>query len=134
MFKEEMWQQMELIIGAYETNFESNTIKIPKAWRSRLITHTAYCTLDSYESENDKILMKINCFLDRDDYFLKCVDDSELFTVAIDRKKRIHIPQKYIEICGFEANTPILLIGWGYSFTIQTRRDKIKKEDIDQLE
>lgn len=86
MFKEEMWQQMELIIGAYETNFESNTIKIPKAWRSRVRTHTAYCTFDTYESENDKILMKINCFLDRDDYFLKCVDDSELFTVAIDRK------------------------------------------------
>lgn len=126
---------MIFCIGIYEVEIEkSNVIQIPRAWRKRIEkADSLYCKIDEYECNEDEKLLKMTCSFDRD-YFNNNNDDCELFTIAIDRKHRMHIPKKCMEKCGFEANDFVLLMGWGRFVTIQKERDKLKVTDTDELE
>lgn len=126
---------MVFCIGIYEVEFENNNvIQIPKAWRKRINkTDTLYCKLDEYVSKDDEKLIKMTCSFDRD-YFNDINDNCELFTIAIDRKHRMHIPKKCMEKCGFQADDFVLLMGWGEFITIQAKRDKFKLTDTDEIE
>ena len=126
---------MIFCIGIYEVEIEkSNVIQIPMAWRKRIEkADSLCCKIDEYVSEDDEKLIKMICSFDRD-YFNNNNDDCELFTIAIDRKHRMHIPKKCMEKCGFSENHPVLLMGWGRFVTIQKERDKLKVTDTDELE
>lgn len=126
---------MVFCVGIYEVEFENNNvIQIPKAWRKRINkTDPLYCKPCEYESNEDEKLLKMTCSFDRD-YFNNNNDDCELFTIAIDRKHRMHIPKKCMEKCGFQADDFVLLMGWGRFVTIQKERDKLKVTDTDELE
>lgn len=125
---------MIFCIGIYEVEIEkSNVIQIPRAWRKRIEkADSLYCKIDEYVSKDDKKLIKMTCSFDRD--YFSSIDDCELFTIAIDRKYRMHIPKKCLEICEFAENHPVLLMGWGRFVTIQKERDKLKVMDTDELE
>ncbi len=126
---------MIFCIGIYEVEFENNVIQIPRAWRKRINkADSLYCKLDEYVSKDDEKLIKMTCSFDRDYFDDTDDDDGEVSTIAIDRKYRMHIPKKYMDKCGFEANDSVLLMGWGEIITIQAKRDKLKQEDIDELE
>lgn len=126
---------MIFCIGIYEVEIEkSNVIQIPRAWRKRIEkADSLYCKIDEYVSNDDEKLIKMTCSFDRA-CFIDINDDYELFTIPIDRKHRMHIPQKCIEKCGFQANDFVLLMGWGEFITIQAKRDKLKLTDTDELE
>lgn len=126
---------MIFCIGIYEVEFENNNvIQMPRAWRKRINkANLLYCKLDEYVSKGDEKLIKTICTFDRD-YFNDTDDDDEVFTIAIDRKYRMHVPKKYMDKCGFEANDSVLLMGWGELITIQAKRDKLKQEDIGEIE
>lgn len=125
---------MIFCIGIYEVEIEkSNVIQIPRAWRKRIEkADSLYCKIYEYVSKDDKKLIKMTCSFDRD--YFSSIDDCELFTIAIDRKYRMHIPKKCLEICEFAENHPVLLMGWGRFVTIQKERDKLKVMDTDELE
>lgn len=126
---------MIFCIGIYEVEFENNVIQIPRAWRKRINkADSLYCKLDEYVSKDDEKLIKMTCSFDRDYFDDTDDDDGEVSTIAIDRKYRMHIPKKYMDKCGFEANDSVLLMGWGEIITIQAKRDKLKQENIDELE
>lgn len=126
---------MIFCIGIYEVEFENNVIQIPRAWRKRINkADLLYCKLDEYVSKDDEKLIKMTCSFDRDYFNDTDGDDGEVFTIAIDRKHRMHVPKKYMDKCGFEANDSVLLMGWGEIITIQAKRDKLKQVDIDELE
>lgn len=125
---------MIFCIGIYEVELKNNVIQIPRAWRKRINkADSLYCKLDEYVSKDDENLIKITCSFDRA-CFIDINDDCELFTIAIDRKYRMHIPKKCLEICEFAENHPVLLMGWGRFVTIQKERDKLKVTDTDELE
>lgn len=126
---------MIFCIGIYEVEIEkSNVIQIPRAWRKRIEkADSLYCKIDEYVSNDDEKLLKMTCSFDRD-YFNNNNDDCELFTIAIDRKHRMHIPKKCLEICEFAENHLVLLMGWGRFVTIQKERDKLKVTDTDEFE
>ena len=126
---------MIFCIGIYEVEFENNVIQIPRAWRKRISkADSLYCKLDEYVSKDDEKLIKMTCSFDRDYFDDTDDDDGEVFTIAIDRKHRMHLPKKYMDKCGFEANDSVLLMGWGEIITIQAKRDKLKLENIDEVE
>ncbi len=128
---------MIFCIGIYEVEFENNVIQIPRAWRKRINkADLLYCKLDEYVSKDDEKLIKMTCSFDRD-YFNDTDDDDddgEVFKIEIDRKYRMHVPKKCMDKCGFEANDSVLLMGWGEIITIQAKRDKLKLENIDEVE
>lgn len=126
---------MVFCVGIYEVEFENNNvIQIPKAWRKRINkTDPLYCKPCEYEPNEDEKLLKMTCSFDRD-YFNNNNDDCELFTIAIDRKHRMHIPKKCMEKCGFQADDFVLLMGLGRFVTIQKEHDKLKVTDTDELE
>lgn len=126
---------MIFCIGIYEVEIEkSNVIQIPRAWRKRIEkADSLYCKIDEYVSnDDDEKLLKMTCSFDRD--YFRSIDDCELFTIAIDRKYRMHIPKKYMEKCSFLENHPVLLMGWGDIITIKAKRDKLKVTDTDEFE
>lgn len=131
MFKEE---KMAFVIGIYEVIFENNNvIQIPKAWRKRISkTDTLYCKFSEYESKDDEMLTKLICCFERS--YFNNVDDVDVFTIAIDRRHRMHIPKKCLEACNFKDNDFVLLMGWGDIITIKAKRDKLKVTDTDELE
>ena len=127
---------MIFCIGIYEVEFEkNNVIQIPRAWRKRINkADLLYCKLDEYVSKDDEKLIKMTCSFDRDYFDDTDDDDGEVFTIAIDRKDRMHIPKKYMDKCGLEANDSVLLMGWGEIITSQAKRDNLKLENIDEVE
>lgn len=124
---------MIFCIGIYEVEFENNVIQIPRAWRKRINkADSLYCKLDEYVSKDNEKLIKMICTFDRKYFDDTDDDDGEVFT--IDKKHRIHVPKKCMDKCGFEANDSVLLMGWGEIITIQAKRDKLKLENIDEVE
>lgn len=125
---------MIFCIGIYEVELKNNVIQIPRAWRKRINkADSLYCKFDEYVSKDDENLIKITCSFDRA-FFIDINYDYELFTIPIDRKHRMHLPQKCIEKCGFQADDFLLLMGWGEFITIQAKRDKLKLTDTDEIE
>ena len=125
---------MIFCIGIYEVELKNNVIQIPRAWRKRINkADSLYCKFDEYVSKDDENLIKITCSFDRA-FFIDINYDYELFTIPIDRKHRMHLPQECIEKCGFLADDFLLLMGWGEFITIQAKRDKLKLTDTDEIE
>ena len=125
---------MIFCIGIYEVELKNNVIQIPRAWRKRINkADSLYCKFHEYVSKDDENLIKITCSFDRA-FFIDINYDYELFTIPIDRKHRMHLPQKCIEKCGFQADDFLLLMGWGEFITIQAKRDKLKLTDTDEIE
>lgn len=125
---------MNLCIGIYEVEFENNNvIQMPRAWRKRINkADSLYCKLDEYISNDDENLIKITCSFNHN--YFNDFDDGEVFIIAIDRKYRMHLPKKCMKKCRFEANDFVLLMGWGEIITIQSKRDKLKVTDRDEIE
>jgi len=125
---------MELLVGCYETKLIQNTIDTPKNWYRNFGTHVLYCILESYITETGKDSKRIHCFIEQDDQDLKAANGDEIFTIHIDRRKRIHLPLKYMRECELENKKNILIFGYGRSLYIQSERKQISADDLKELE
>lgn len=125
---------MKFLIGYYETELIQNTIDTPKSWHEGIGTHTLYCSIELYRTKTGKTLKRIHCCLEQNSRDFKCLDGNDTFTLHVDRRKRVHIPLKYMKECEFVNDNVILIFGMGHSFYIQSEREEISKEAILKFE
>lgn len=125
---------MKFLVGYYETELIQNTIDIPKSWREGIGTHTLYCNIELYRSETGRMLKRIHCCMEENSMDFQYLDGNDIFTLHVDRRKRVHIPLKYMKECEFVNGNVILIFGMGHSFYIQLEREEISKDAILKFE
>ncbi len=123
---------MKFLVGYYETELIQNTFVTPKSWRKGIGTHTLYCNIELYRTETERTIKRIHCCMEQNSREIN-LDGNDTFILHVDRRKRVHIPLKYMKECEFVNGNVILIFGMGHSFYIQSEREKISKDAINKI-